>query len=99
MSIFMWYAQNRVYKFSYPQVSALENLPGLEIEKVHTVLLCPTQVSRVSLGGDHPRNIFPAIRDIILEFGKSTLVNHWLGRMAAEQYRSAQLVFGWSFCL
>src|SRR6516164_1841189 len=30
--------------------------------------------------------------------GKSTLVNHWLRRMAAEQYRSAQLVFGWSFC-
>jgi hypothetical protein len=29
--------------------------------------------------------------------GKSTLLNHWLGRMAAEQYRSAQLVFGWSF--
>jgi len=29
--------------------------------------------------------------------GKSTLVNHWLQRMAAEQYRSAQLVFGWSF--
>jgi serine/threonine protein kinase len=29
--------------------------------------------------------------------GKSTLVNHWLGEMAAEQYRSAQLVFGWSF--
>jgi hypothetical protein len=29
--------------------------------------------------------------------GKSTLVNHWLGRMAAEQYRSARLVFGWSF--
>jgi TIR domain/NACHT domain len=29
--------------------------------------------------------------------GKSTLVNHWLGRMAAEDYRSAQLVFGWSF--
>jgi Protein kinase domain/NACHT domain len=29
--------------------------------------------------------------------GKSTLVNHWLGRMAAEQYRSAKLVFGWSF--
>jgi serine/threonine protein kinase len=29
--------------------------------------------------------------------GKSTLVNHWLLRMAAEQYRSAQLVFGWSF--
>ena len=29
--------------------------------------------------------------------GKSTLVNHWLGRMAAERYRSAQLVFGWSF--
>jgi hypothetical protein len=29
--------------------------------------------------------------------GKSTLVNHWLARMAAEQYRSAQLVFGWSF--
>src|SRR5215831_18326844 len=24
--------------------------------------------------------------------GKSTLVNHWLRRMAAEQYRSAQLV-------
>jgi hypothetical protein len=29
--------------------------------------------------------------------GKSTLVNHWLGRMAAEDYRSAQLVFGRSF--
>jgi hypothetical protein len=29
--------------------------------------------------------------------GKSTLVNHWLRRMAAEQYRSAELVFGWSF--
>src|SRR5262249_9194030 len=29
--------------------------------------------------------------------GKSTLVNHWLGRMAAEKYRSAELVFGWSF--
>src|ERR1700730_15028591 len=29
--------------------------------------------------------------------GKSTLVNHWLRRMAAEQYCSAQLVFGWSF--
>ncbi|HET9376583.1 MAG TPA: serine/threonine-protein kinase, partial [Chthoniobacterales bacterium] len=29
--------------------------------------------------------------------GKSTLVNHWLGRMAPEHYRSAQLVFGWSF--
>jgi Protein kinase domain len=29
--------------------------------------------------------------------GKSTLVNHWLRRMAAEHYRSAQLIFGWSF--
>jgi serine/threonine protein kinase len=29
--------------------------------------------------------------------GKSTLVNHWLAQMAAERYRSAQLVFGWSF--
>jgi serine/threonine protein kinase len=29
--------------------------------------------------------------------GKSTLVNQWLRGMAAEQYRSAQLVFGWSF--
>ena len=29
--------------------------------------------------------------------GKSTLVNHWLRRMAAENYRSAQLVSGWSF--
>jgi hypothetical protein len=29
--------------------------------------------------------------------GKSTLVNHWLRGMAAERYRSAQLVFGWSF--
>jgi serine/threonine protein kinase/tetratricopeptide (TPR) repeat protein len=29
--------------------------------------------------------------------GKSTLVNHWLRQMATEQYRSAQLVFGWSF--
>jgi len=28
--------------------------------------------------------------------GKSTLVNHWLRRMAAEQYRSAELVFAWS---
>jgi Protein kinase domain/NACHT domain len=29
--------------------------------------------------------------------GKSTLVNHWLRRMAAGHYRSAELVFGWSF--
>jgi hypothetical protein len=29
--------------------------------------------------------------------GKSTLLNHWLRRMAAEHYRSAELVFGWSF--
>ena len=29
--------------------------------------------------------------------GKSTLVNHWLGRMASDHYRSAELVFGWSF--
>ena len=29
--------------------------------------------------------------------GKSTLVNHWLRGMAAQHYRSAQLVFGWSF--
>ncbi|MGA8656328.1 MAG: NACHT domain-containing protein, partial [Chthoniobacterales bacterium] len=29
--------------------------------------------------------------------GKSTLVNHWLRRMATEKYRSAELVFGWSF--
>jgi serine/threonine protein kinase/predicted ATPase len=29
--------------------------------------------------------------------GKSTLINHWLRRMAAEKYRSAELVFGWSF--
>jgi serine/threonine protein kinase len=29
--------------------------------------------------------------------GKSTLINHWLRRMAADGYRSAQFVFGWSF--
>ncbi len=29
--------------------------------------------------------------------GKSTLVNHWLRRIAAKHYRSAELVFGWSF--
>jgi serine/threonine protein kinase/predicted ATPase len=29
--------------------------------------------------------------------GKSALVNHWLRRIAAENYRSAELVFGWSF--
>jgi hypothetical protein len=29
--------------------------------------------------------------------GKSTLVNHWLRRTAAEKYRSAEMVFGWSF--
>ena len=29
--------------------------------------------------------------------GKSTLVNHWLKQMAARHYRSAELVFGWSF--
>jgi serine/threonine protein kinase len=29
--------------------------------------------------------------------GKSTLVNHWLRRMAAKRYRSAERVFGWSF--
>jgi serine/threonine protein kinase len=29
--------------------------------------------------------------------GKSTVVNHWLRRMATDHYRSAELVFGWSF--
>jgi serine/threonine protein kinase/predicted ATPase len=29
--------------------------------------------------------------------GKSTLVNHWVRRMATEHYRSAERVFGWSF--
>ncbi|HYZ73972.1 MAG TPA: serine/threonine-protein kinase, partial [Chthoniobacterales bacterium] len=29
--------------------------------------------------------------------GKSTLINHWLRSMAADHYRSAELVFGWSF--
>src|SRR5260221_284648 len=29
--------------------------------------------------------------------GKSTLVNHWLRRMATDQYRSAELIFAWSF--
>ena len=29
--------------------------------------------------------------------GKSTLVNHWLRRMATDHYRSAQLIFAWSF--
>jgi predicted ATPase len=29
--------------------------------------------------------------------GKSTLINHWLRRLATDHYRSAELVFGWSF--
>jgi hypothetical protein len=29
--------------------------------------------------------------------GKSTLVNHWLRRLAARRYGFAKLVFGWSF--
>jgi tetratricopeptide (TPR) repeat protein len=29
--------------------------------------------------------------------GKSTLINSWLRRLAAEHYRSAELIFGWSF--
>ena len=29
--------------------------------------------------------------------GKSTLVNHWLRNLAADHYRSAELIFGWSF--
>ena len=29
--------------------------------------------------------------------GKSTLINHWLRGMAAKHYRSAELVYGWSF--
>jgi predicted ATPase len=29
--------------------------------------------------------------------GKSTLANCWLRRMAAEDYRSVELIFGWSF--
>jgi serine/threonine protein kinase len=29
--------------------------------------------------------------------GKSALVNHWLRRMASDDYRSAELIFGWSF--
>jgi hypothetical protein len=29
--------------------------------------------------------------------GKSTLINQWLRRLATKRYRSAELVFGWSF--
>ena len=29
--------------------------------------------------------------------GKSALINHWLGAMAAHHYGAAELVFGWSF--
>jgi serine/threonine protein kinase/tetratricopeptide (TPR) repeat protein len=29
--------------------------------------------------------------------GKSTLVNHWLRQMASDHYRSAELIFCWSF--
>jgi tetratricopeptide (TPR) repeat protein len=29
--------------------------------------------------------------------GKSTLINHWLRGLATEHFRSAELVFGWSF--
>jgi len=29
--------------------------------------------------------------------GKSALINHWLRRMATDRYRSAELIFGWSF--
>ena len=29
--------------------------------------------------------------------GKSALINHWLGATAAQHYRAAELVFGWSF--
>jgi serine/threonine protein kinase len=29
--------------------------------------------------------------------GKSTLINHWLRRMATDHYRSAELIFAWSF--
>src|ERR1700680_490470 len=29
--------------------------------------------------------------------GKSTLVNQWLRQMATDHYRSAELIFGWSF--
>ncbi|HLL72094.1 MAG TPA: toll/interleukin-1 receptor domain-containing protein [Pyrinomonadaceae bacterium] len=29
--------------------------------------------------------------------GKSALVNHWLGRMASDDYRGAQRVYAWSF--
>jgi hypothetical protein len=29
--------------------------------------------------------------------GKSTLVNHWLRRMATDHYHSAEVIFGWSF--
>ena len=29
--------------------------------------------------------------------GKSALVNHWLGRMARDDYRGAQRVYAWSF--
>ncbi|MBV9492456.1 MAG: protein kinase [Verrucomicrobia bacterium] len=29
--------------------------------------------------------------------GKSTLINHWLRGLAAERYRPAEVVYGWSF--
>ena len=31
--------------------------------------------------------------------GKSALMNHWLARLAKEQYRGAELVYAWSFYL
>src|SRR6202795_527338 len=38
-----------------------------------------------------------SLRSLWAGLGKSTLVNHWLRRMAAKHYRSAELIFGWSF--
>ena len=45
--------------------------------------------------GNHQVNVVTIVA--LAGVGKSTLVNHWLGRMAGEDYRSAELVFGWSF--
>jgi tetratricopeptide (TPR) repeat protein len=55
----------------------------IELEQLNGAWLDPTTnvLSLIAWGG----------------VGKSTLVKHWLGRMAQEGYRGAQRVYGWSF--
>jgi hypothetical protein len=66
-------------------------VPRLNVHKQHGT-------SRQGAGSHYTSNRYNVVTIVAWAgVGKSTLVNHWLRRIATEHYRSADLVFGWSF--